>query len=78
MSLPQVEDLAVSAGNLQLVDGVTLDVRAGEVVALVGESGSGKSLTALSIIGLLADALKVTGGSINFDGTAFHGTTGHT
>jgi len=76
MSLLQVEDLAISAGDLQLVDGVTLDVRAGEVVALVGESGSGKSLTALSVIGLLADALKVTGGSINFDGAAFHGATG--
>ncbi|RJE79103.1 ABC transporter ATP-binding protein [Paracoccus sp. JM45] len=76
MSLLQVEDLAVSAGDLQLVDGVTLDVRAGEVVALVGESGSGKSLTALSVIGLLADSLKVTGGSISFDGTAFHGASG--
>ncbi|MGJ8544137.1 MAG: ABC transporter ATP-binding protein [Sulfitobacter sp.] len=70
MSLLEVDDLAVGAGPLGLVDGVTLDVGAGEVVALVGESGSGKSLTALSIIGLLSEGLQVTGGDICFDGAS--------
>ena len=69
MSLLAIEDLAIGAGDLSLVDGVTLSVEPGEVVALVGESGSGKSLTALSIMGLLADGLQRQRGSILFDGT---------
>ena len=69
MTLLSVTDLAIKAGPLSLVDGVTLKVAQGEIVALVGESGSGKSLTALSIMGLLGDGLAVTGGSIEFDGT---------
>ena len=64
MTLLSVRDLAVSAQDLSLVDGVSLEVDEGEVVALVGESGSGKSLTALSIMGLLADGLSVDGGTV--------------
>lgn len=69
MTLLSVTDLAIDAGPLSLVDGVTLDVAPGEIVALVGESGSGKSLTALSIMGLLGTGLAVTRGRIAFDGT---------
>jgi peptide/nickel transport system ATP-binding protein len=44
------------------VEGVSLDVMPGEVVALVGESGCGKSVTALSVLGLLGkDSARVTG-----------------
>lgn len=64
MSLLSIEDLAVTAPNLSLVDGVSLDVKAGEVVALVGESGSGKSLTALSVMQLLARGLTISRGRI--------------
>ena len=68
MTLLSITDLAIDAGPLSLIDGVRLDVAPGEVVALVGESGSGKSLTALSIMGLLADGLSVTRGRIEFNG----------
>lgn len=69
MNLLSVQDLAVSAGSLSLVDGVTLDVGPGEIVALVGESGSGKSLTALAVMGLLGEDLSLEHGTIDFDGT---------
>lgn len=69
MSLLSIRDLAINAAPLSLVDGVTLDVDPGEIVALVGESGSGKSLTALSIMGLLGEGLSLERGCINFDGT---------
>lgn len=69
MSLLSVHDLAVTAGPISLVDGVTLDVNPGEIVALVGESGSGKSLTALAVMGLLSEGLSLERGAIDFDGT---------
>jgi oligopeptide/dipeptide ABC transporter ATP-binding protein len=59
-----------SAGTVRAVDGVDYTVEEGETVAVVGESGCGKSVTALSIMRLVADPPgKITDGQIRFKGT---------
>lgn len=51
-----------------LVNDVSFDIKAGEAVGVVGESGSGKTLSALSILGLLARGLEIQSGEIYFQG----------
>ncbi|SFW80013.1 dipeptide/oligopeptide/nickel ABC transporter permease/ATP-binding protein [Amycolatopsis australiensis] len=55
--LVEVRDLRISAGDRELVKGISFDVRDGEVVGIVGESGSGKTLTAMALAQLLPDGL---------------------
>jgi peptide/nickel transport system ATP-binding protein len=57
-----------SDGAVHAVDNVSFNVRRGEAVALVGESGCGKSVTAMSIMRLVAPPGKITAGSISFKG----------
>jgi len=69
----EVKDLRVSyhtyAGEVQSVRGISFDVEAGETVAIVGESGCGKSVTAKSIMSLIAKPGEIKEGSqIIFDG----------
>ncbi len=61
MALLQIEDLTVRAGAATLIDSLSLSMSAGEILVLAGESGSGKSLTALSILRLLAPGLSASG-----------------
>ena len=56
------------AGLVRAVDGVSFYVDRGELLGLVGESGCGKSITALSIMRLIAPPGKIVGGEISFDG----------
>ncbi|MDP3952968.1 dipeptide/oligopeptide/nickel ABC transporter permease/ATP-binding protein [Microbacterium sp.] len=71
--LAEVQDLHVSYPDrdgrlVERVRGVTLSVRAGEVVGIVGESGSGKSLTAMALAGLLDAPAIVEAEVRRFDG----------
>ena len=70
--LLQVSDLHVQIasrrGIVRAVDGVSLEVPAGEAVGLVGESGSGKSMTLRAILGVLPPEARVTVGQVLLDG----------
>ena len=60
---------STSGGVVRAVDGVSWDVQEGETVALVGESGCGKSVSALSVMRLVAaPAGRIVGGRILFKG----------
>ena len=62
-------EFSTSSGVVRAVDGVSWDVREGETVALVGESGCGKSVSALSVMRLVAEpAGRIVGGQALFKG----------
>ena len=56
------------SGEVHAVNGVSFDLDAGEVLGIVGESGSGKSVTAYSIMQILADTGRITDGHIYYKG----------
>ena len=72
MALLEVKDLRTSfftdAGEVKAVNGVSFNLDRGKVLGIVGESGSGKSVTAYSIMQILAPTGKIVGGSVKFDG----------
>jgi branched-chain amino acid transport system ATP-binding protein len=74
VSILEVRDLDVRHGLLQAVRGVSLDVAAGETLAIVGANGAGKSTLLRAIAGAPPP---VTGGSIVFDGLAVTGKRAH-
>lgn len=54
-------DLVVTDGDIPLVAGVSLQIRAGERIGLIGQSGSGKSLLCRALTGLLPESLSAKG-----------------
>ncbi len=72
MALLEVNDLRTSfftdAGEVKAVNGISFNLERGKVLGIVGESGSGKSVTAYSIMQILASTGKIVGGSIKLDG----------
>ena len=70
-SVLTVEGLETSYGQSQVLFGVDLEVRRGEVVTLLGRNGMGKTTTIRSIMGMTAPH----GGSVRFEGRQLRGLT---
>ena len=69
----EIDDLQThfftAVGTVRAVDGVTYALKPGETLGVVGESGCGKSVTALSILRLVANPPgRIVGGAIRFEG----------
>ncbi|MCR4763310.1 MAG: ABC transporter ATP-binding protein [Lachnospiraceae bacterium] len=76
--LLEVRDLHTSfftdAGEVKAVNGISFNLDRGKVLGIVGESGSGKSVTAYSIMQILAGTGKIVSGSIKYDGQELVGS----
>ncbi|MDD2051909.1 ABC transporter ATP-binding protein [Pseudomonas putida] len=71
MPLLEINNLSVRFGDasaVPVVDGLSLSVERGEVLAIVGESGSGKSVTMMALMGLIDPPGKVSADALRFDG----------
>lgn len=55
-----------SAGRVNAIRGIRMDLFRGETIAIVGESGSGKSVTVKTIMGILASNGRIDSGTINY------------
>ena len=69
----QLADVQTYYGNIAALKGVSLEVRAGEIVALIGANGAGKSTTLRTISGLV----QPRSGTITFDGARIDGLPAH-
>jgi peptide/nickel transport system ATP-binding protein len=68
-------EVASRRGRGSILRGVNLEVRPGELVGIVGETGSGKSTTALAIMRLLSETMRIPRGTIDFDGVDLAGVS---
>jgi peptide/nickel transport system ATP-binding protein len=68
-----VTEFGTSEGMLRAVNGISFDVKPGQILGIVGESGSGKSVLGYSIIGLIDPPGRIASGSVRFRGRELAG-----
>lgn len=69
-------EIPTRAGIVKPVDGVSYDIRAGEILGVVGESGAGKSMAGNAVIGLLSPPAHISAGEIWLNGARIDGLKG--
>ncbi len=78
-ALLELRGLTVEYGSgergVRAVDGIDLEIRAGEIVGLAGESGCGKSTVANAVMQILRPPARIVGGSVRFRGEDIVGRT---
>lgn len=67
----QVRDLVVERGGREVLHGITLDVKPGEITALLGANGAGKS----TLVSTISGGLPARSGTVSFDGTEVLGNS---
>jgi branched-chain amino acid transport system ATP-binding protein len=68
-----VRDLRVKYGNVEVLHGINVAVKEGEIVAILGANGAGKSTTLMAVSGIV----KSSGGAVEFDGKQIHKLKAH-
>ena len=70
MAILQLNGISKNFGAIQALDGVSLELRSGEILGLMGDNGAGKS----TLVKIIAGNFKPTKGTITIDGEAaeFH------
>ncbi|WP_291794667.1 heme ABC transporter ATP-binding protein [Brevibacterium sp.] len=71
-TLIRVRDVVVEFGEKRVLDGIDLDIRAGEVLAIVGPNGAGKS----TLLNVITGDAELVSGNVEVDGHAWHAWTG--
>src|SRR5947207_862192 len=73
-ALLQIENVSLRFGGLTALNGITLDITAGEMLAIVGPNGAGKTI----LLNCVTGAYHATEGRISFDGTDITRAPAHT
>ncbi|MFP7672342.1 ABC transporter ATP-binding protein [Marivita sp. S0852] len=71
-ALVEIRDIFIEGRSdetwMPIIKGISLDLNKGEVLGLIGESGAGKSTLGLAAMGFTRDGVRISGGSVKFDG----------
>jgi branched-chain amino acid transport system ATP-binding protein len=73
MPLLEIENVSAGYGPIEVLKGVSIEVREGEIVTMIGANGAGKTTTLMSISGIN----RIRSGGIRFQGREIHGLPAH-